>query len=361
MADYTPQIAASDTGNGNVNAMLAKAKKTITFPSIRARVTSKELQIGKGFELDYTWCEWEGNRYAVGDDALTLNRQGIDRHMGTARYGGEHHRFLTAYALARLGVKSGAVDLTLTLPPAMLNDLKKPVTEAYTKQPVQITLKGDKKPREWRYENVTVWPEGFAAVGCFMFDSTGTKSALASKLAGDVVLLDCGAYTANVFRLHNGTFNPADLPLSSIPNGGGNTHIRLPLLEWVHEPGGDLGGVTVDDLDRVIRMGSVSGDYKLTFGRAEVDIKPMLDYLGNQYADWLANNALDTRFDGLRDINGILVLGGNAPQVTPHLKEWYPGKLVEYTGLREFAGLHPADLNAAGSIRLALARQKQGK
>jgi len=51
MADYTPQIAASDTGNGNVNAMLAKAKKTITFPSIRARVTSQELKMGKGFEL----------------------------------------------------------------------------------------------------------------------------------------------------------------------------------------------------------------------------------------------------------------------------------------------------------------------
>jgi hypothetical protein len=361
MADYTPQIAASDTGNGNVNAMLAKSKKSISFPSIRARVTSKELNIGKGFEVDYTWAEWQGNRYAVGDDALTLNRQGIDRHMGAARYGGEHHRFLTAYALARLGVKSGSVDLTLTLPPAMLNDLKKPVMDAYTKQPVHITLKGDKKPREWRYDSVTIWPEGFAAVGCFMFDSAGAKSALAAKLSGDVVLLDCGAYTANVFRLHDGTFNPADLPFASIPNGGGNTHIRLQLLEWVQGGGGDLAGVTLDDIDRVIRLGSVSGDYKLTFGRAEVDLKEMLDYLSQQYADWLANNALDTRFDGLRDINAILVLGGNAPYVMPHLQEWYNGKVIEYTSWREFAGLHPADLNAAGSIRLALARQNKGK
>lgn len=361
MADYTPQIAASDTGNGNVNAMLAKGKKTISFPSIRARVTSKALDIGKGYELDYTWADWNDNRYAVGDDALILNRQGIDRHMGAARYGGEAHRFLTAYALARLGIKSGAVDLTLTLPPGLLNELKPAMIEAYTAQPVRITLKGDKKAREWRYESVTVWPEGFAAVGCFMFDGSGTKSATAAKLAGDVVLLDCGAYTANVFRLHNGTFNPADLPFASIPNGGGHTHIRLPLLEWVQNAGGDLTGATVDDVDKAIRLGSVSSDYRMTFGGAEVDLKPMLDYLGKQYTDWLANNALDTRFDALREINNILVVGGNAPMVIEHLKAWYPGKVIEYTGWREFAGLHPADLNAAGSIRLALARQNQGK
>ncbi|MEO8613065.1 MAG: ParM/StbA family protein, partial [Chloroflexota bacterium] len=336
MAEYTPQIAASDTGNGNVNAMLAKAKKSITFPSIRARVTSQELKIGKGYELDYTWADWEGQRYAVGDDALTLNRQGIDRHMGAARYGGEHHRFLTAYALARLGIKSGSVDLTLMLPPAMLNENKQSLIEAYSKQPVVITLKGDKKPREWRYESVTVWPEGFAAVGCFMLDASGAKSALAAKLAGEVLLLDCGAYTANVFRLHNGTFNPADLPFASIQNGGGNTHIRLPLLEWVQGGGGDFTAVTVDDLDRVIRLGSVSGDYKLAFGRSEVDLKQMLDYLSQQYANWLANNALDTRFDGLRDINAILIIGGNAPLMLPYLKEWYPDKVIEYTGWREF-------------------------
>lgn len=357
MTNFTSQIVSVDCGNGNCNAVLSGSKpKSISFPSIRARVTQKELALGKGLELDYTWAEWRGERYAVGDDALTLNRQGVDRHMGAARYGGEHHQFLTAYALARLGVKAGAVDLTLTVPPAMLNDLKPRMIEAYARQDVQITLKGDKKPRGWRYDSVSIWPEGFAAVGCFMFDQAGAKSALAGKLAGSVVLLDCGAYTANTFRLQNGTFNPADLPHSSIPNGGGNPHIRLPLLEWVQGGGGDLTGVTLDDIDRALRLASVSGDYVLTFGGATVDLKPMLDYLARQYADWLANNALDSRYDGLREIGGLLVIGGNAPYVIPHLSEWYPGKVIDYVGWREFAGLHPADLNAAGGLRLALAR-----
>ena len=352
MTNYTASV---DCGNGNTSAMLSGSKKSISFASIRARITSKTLGLGQGHEMDVTTAEWRGNNYAVGDDALLLNRQGIDRHMGVNRYGGEHHQFLTAYALARLGIKSGAVDLTLLCPPAMYNDLKKPMADAYTAHPAEIALKGDKKPRQWVYESVSVFPEGYAAVGCFMLDANGVKSPLAAKLAGDVVLLDVGAYTANVFRLHNAAFNPADLPQSSIPNGGGHTHIRLLLLEWVHEAGGDLTAVTLDDIDRVLRLGSASNDYVLQFGSATIDLKPMLDHLGKQYADWLANNALDTRYDGLKDIQGLLVVGGNASYIMQHLQGWY-GKVIDYRTMREFSGLHPADLNTAGGLRLAMAR-----
>jgi hypothetical protein len=352
MTNYTASV---DCGNGNTCAMLAGSKKSISFPSIRTRITSQTLGLGQGHELDFTSAVWRGDTYAVGDDALILNRQGIDRHMGANRYGGEHHQFLSAYALARLGIKTGSVDITLLCPPAMYNDLKKPMIDAYSAQGVEISLKGDKKPRQWSYNNVSIFPEGYAAVGCFMLDTNGVKSPLATKLAGDVVLLDVGAYTANVFRLHNAAFNPADLPQSSIANGGGNTHIRLPLLEWVKGAGGDLTAVTLDDIDKVIRLGSVSGDYVLQFGSASIDLKPILDHLSKQYADWLANNALDTRFDSLKDINGLLVIGGNASYIMSHLQGWY-GKVIDYTGLREFSGLHPADLNAAGGLRLAMAR-----
>ncbi len=351
----TNYIASVDCGNGNTCAILAGSKKSISFPSIRARIPTKTLKLGKGQALDFTSAVWHGDTYAVGDDALLANRQIIDRHMGVNRYGGEHHQFLTAYALARLGVKSGSVDLTLLCPPAMFNDLKKPLQDTYTKQGIEISLDGDKKPREWTYDNVTVLPEGYAAVGCFMLDASGNKSSLANKFAGDIVLLDAGAYTANIFRIHNGAFNPVDLPTSSIPNAGGNTHIRLPLLEWVKGAGGDLTAVTLDDIDRVLRLASASSDYVLNFGSASIDLKPMLDHLSKQYSDWLANNALDTRFDGLKDINSLLVVGGNAAYIMPHLQNWY-GKVIDYTTWREFSGLHPADLNAAGGLRLAQAR-----
>jgi hypothetical protein len=354
MKNFTTQIASADTGNGNTAAMLAGAKKSISLPSIRTRITSKTLGLGKGSELEFTSAEWRGDTYAVGDDALILNRQGIDRHMGVNRYGGEHHQFMTAYALARLGVETGAVDLTLLCPPALYNDLKKPMQDAYTAQPVEITLKGDKKPRQWTYENVSILPEGYAAALCFTLDTNGQTSALTRHLEGDILLVDTGSFTTNAFRLHNGQLNPADLPQSSIQNGGGDANIRRPLLEWVQSAGGDLTAATLDDIDRVLRLASVSGDYTLQFGGAELDLKPMLDHLCKQYSDWLANQ-LDSRYSSLQAINGVLIVGGNADYVTPHLQAWY-GKVIEYRGWREFAGLHPSDLNAVGALRRAVAR-----
>lgn len=354
MAKFTTQIAAVDCGNGNTAAMLAGAKKSISFPSIRTRITSKSLGLGKGSELDITTADWHGDTYAVGDDALLVNRAGIDRHMGINRYGGEHHQFMTAYALARLGVKSGHVDLTLLCPPALYNDLKKPMQEAYTAKPVQIALKGDKNPREWVYESVSVLPEGYAAALCFSLDANGQTSPLASHLEGDVLLLDTGSFTTNVFRLHNGQMNTADLTQSSIQNAGGHEHIRKPLLEWVQEAGGDLKAVTYDDIDRVLRLASVTGDYELQFGAAKINLQEIVDYLSEQYAYFIGNQ-LDTRFNSLQEIKSLLIVGGNADYITPHLQARY-GKVIEYRRWPEFRGLHPSDLNAVGALRRALAR-----
>lgn len=355
MSKFTTQIASADTGNGNTAVMLAGAKKSISLPSIRTKITSKTLGLGKGSELDITTAEWRGNTYAVGDDALMVNRAGIDRHMGINRYGGEHHQFMTAYALARLGVKSGHVDLTLLCPPALYSDLKQRMIDAYTAQPVEIALKGDSKPRQWVYDSVSILPEGFAAALCFSLDANGQQSPLATHLEGDVLLIDTGSFTTNAFRLHNGQLNSADLPQSSIQNAGGHEHIRKPLLEWVQESGGDLKAVTFDDIDRVLRLGSVSGDYTLKFGGAgDLDLKEILDYLSKQYSEFLANR-LDTQFNSLQEINGIVIVGGNTDYITPHMQAWY-GKVIEYRSLREFKGLHPADLNAAGALRRALAR-----
>lgn len=353
------QIVAADIGNGNAVAMTmgTKRAKSVSVPSVRARITSRSL--GKGYELKATTAEWKGDTYAVGDDVLELNRMGADRHMGTGRYGGELHQFLTAYTLARIGIKSGRVDLTLMCPPAMYNELKPDMVKIYQSNPVKIKLKGDETEREWAYESVTVYPEGYTATACFMFDANGQRTPdVAEKIMGTVVLLDTGAFTTNVFRIQNTTFNQADLPQSSIQFGGGNTHIRMPLLEWVQSAGGDLAGVSIDDIDRTLRLGSATDEYMLQFGTRSVDIKPKLDELGNKYANWLANQ-LETRYGGgLESITGILVVGGNAPYILPHFKNWYTEKkVIDY----KFAGLHPADLNAAGGLRLAMARMAAKK
>ncbi|MEZ4672593.1 MAG: ParM/StbA family protein [Anaerolineae bacterium] len=356
-------IASSDTGNGNTNVIVRQEggrEKSLCIASIRARVSSQTLGLGKQAELDYVWAEISGVRYAFGDDCLVVNRAEIDRHMGEKRYLHEHHRSLTAYGLARLGVKSGSVDLTLMCPPKLYGDLKDAMIETYRSNPVEIMLRGDKKPRTWAYSNVTVWPEGFPAAACFMLEKDGS-AGVARVMAGDVLIVDTGAHTANAFIAHNGKFNSSQLVHSSIEHGGGDTHIRTPLLEWVRGQGGELSAVTTDDIDRVLRLAAASGDYTLKFGLASVDLLPALEQLALHYAHWLANNVIDSRFDGLRGINRVLVVGGNAAYVMSHFAEWYPGKAItekEWAGLN---GWHPADLNAVGGLRLALARLNKGK
>ena len=77
--------------------------------------------------------------------------------MGANRYGNEFHQFLVAVALAKLGVKEGAVDLTVFAPPGLFNDMKPHIKKRFTEGGGEVTiqLSGDKKPRKWHYENVT--------------------------------------------------------------------------------------------------------------------------------------------------------------------------------------------------------------
>ena len=145
----------------------------------------------------------------TGDDVIRVTRRGLERHMGSNRYGNEFHQFLVAVSLAKLGVKDGKVDLNLFAPPGLYNDLKPLIQERFMEDggKVEIKLKGDKKPRAWAYKSVTVWPEGIGAAACFVLDDNG-ELVPSDVLTGDVVVLDIGAHTLDAVLLTNGNFNP---------------------------------------------------------------------------------------------------------------------------------------------------------
>src|ERR1051325_2077956 len=110
MSDY---IASVDAGNGGTNAVLAQSKgyKSFYGPSVRAAASGDSLGLGKGWELEYDYVDWDGHRYVTGDDVIRVTRRALERHMGINRYGNEFHQFLVALALAKLGIKDGEVDL----------------------------------------------------------------------------------------------------------------------------------------------------------------------------------------------------------------------------------------------------------
>ncbi|NIV28736.1 MAG: hypothetical protein GWN58_04220, partial [Anaerolineae bacterium] len=75
--------------------------------------------LGKDLELQYDYVDWGGHRYVVGDDVVRITRRNLERHQGAFRYGDEFHQFLVAVAVGQLGVRKGAVDLTMFAPPGM--------------------------------------------------------------------------------------------------------------------------------------------------------------------------------------------------------------------------------------------------
>lgn len=360
MADYTASV---DAGNGGTNAVLVKGTGRYKYhyePSVRAAATGDSLNLGTQLELDYGYVDWHGHRYVTGDDVIRITRRNLERHVGTNRYGNEFHRFLIAVALAKLGVKKGTVDLTVFAPPGLYNELSPLIQEHFMDHEgeVIIGLKGDKKPRTWQYEQVTVWPEGIGAAACFILDNKG-EFVESDALAGETVLLDIGVFTLDALKLVDGNFNPEALEHATWEDAGLNVHLRQPILRAVKDRSNEFAHLTVDDIDQVLRRGLVAGDYTLRVAGLEADLKPLFDKHSERYAGWIANTICDGVFGGFRGIRSVILVGGGVELVEDWLKEWYGDKLLSRNRHPTTRRIQPVDMNAVGGLRLSLMRQKQ--
>jgi len=363
MARKKQHTVSIDAGNGGVNAVIATTKgrhKQHYEPSVRAAATGDSLDLGD-LELQYQYVDWNGHRYVTGDDVTRVTRRAIEHHIGAQRYGNEFQQFLVANALARLGVKNGAVDLNLFAPPGLFNDVKPVLVERFMEGKVNIALKGDKKPRTWEYSSVNVWPEGVGAAACFILDAEGKPDREnAAALKGEVVVLDAGAYTLDALKITNGSFNLETLASATWTNGGLDAHLRQPLLKLIKQQGDDFNLMTVDDVDQVIRRGVLTDDYTLTAGRSEIDLAPVVEKFRERYAEWIANNIVDDVFSGLSGINAVILVGGGASLIEDHMTSWYGDKIMQRKDYAATRKLHPVDMNAVGGLRLAL-MQKTAK
>jgi hypothetical protein len=318
--------------------------------------------LGADLELQYDFVDWNGHRYIVGDDVIRVTRRNLERHMGLNRYANEMQQFLSAVAIGKLGITKGTVDLTLFAPPGAYNQLKLDIIKRLMedKGEVEIQFKGDKKAREWRYENVTVWPEGVGAAACFILDDKGDLLK-SDVLTGETVVLDMGAYTLDALKLTDGNFNPEALQYATWENGGINAHLREPILSVIKKKAEDFANVTVDDIDQVIRTGLDKGDYTLRAAGLAVDVKPLVDKYRERYAEWIANNIGDGVFGGFKGVKSVILVGGGTTLVTDHMKKWYSDKILDPKKNSSTAKVHPVDMNAVGGLRFALLRMKKAK
>jgi hypothetical protein len=353
MADY---LASVDAGNGATNTYLMDMQsgkiKSGFVPSVRSSGTKDTL--GLANELDRQYVDWYGQTYFVGDEA---SHKAQERHMGRGRYGEEFYRFMTAVSLAKLGVKSGSVDLTVFAPPGVFMDVKDTIVENFQAAPVRIALKGDKKPREWEYSSVTVLPEGIGAAAAFALNDAGDV-ADTGIFSGDVVVLDIGAFTLDALRFQNGNFDPESLEQATWENAGVNTHVWQRLRKKLSKMDGDFEVVTVDDLDKVIRRGFAQSDWQLTVAGKMVNLESTCKTYFEQYADWIANNICDGVFNGFRGIKSVILVGGGAVMTGNKLRGLYAEKILDQRAYAHVKKVHPADLNAVGGLRYAVQAAK---
>ena len=353
--NYTASV---DSGNGGTNAVLAKAGggyKTHYEPSVRAVATGDSL--GLSNELQYTYVDWYGQRYVTGDDVIRVTRRGLERHMGANRYGDEFVRFLTAVALAKMGVKEGEIDLTLFAPPGLYKEARGQIITGF-KDDVKISLKGDKQPRHWSYSRVNVVPEGIGAAACYLLDDTG-KPIDSDIFDGELVVIDAGAFSLDAVQMTDANFNPESLQDATWQNAGVHTHIREPLLRKVHEKNADFATATIDDIDALIRRGLNTGDYSLKIAGQVLNLENLCKVLFERYADWVSNNICDGIYNGFRGIKAVILVGGGAVMIEDKLKDLYPGKILDRRKFAHTKKLHPAEMNCIGGLRVALNQQAQ--
>ena len=173
-------------------------------------------------------------------------------------------------------------------------------------------------------------------------------------LEGEVLVLDMGAYTLDALKMVNGNFNPEELEHATFENGGVMVHMLEPILRTVKRMGDDFSLLSIEDAERVLRLGLISGDYTLTVAGQEVDVEPLVNKYRERYAEWIANNIVDGVFAGLRGIKSVDPGGGwGADRRRFHDRVvWRQGAQPQEAP--DHQKVFPVDFNAVGGLRLAI-------
>lgn len=344
---------AVDAGNGITNAAkdIKRGYELIAFPSGRAEVTGETLDAGG--EMQYEWYEWNGIRYAVGDEALKASGRYI-RPIGRDRYGEEFHQFLVAVACCQLGIKKGGVDLTLFAPTENFRERRAKMESNFRQNggQVSIRVKGERNVRKFNYENVRILPEGLASAFCFTMDDKG-NSIDDDTLAGDVLIVDIGAYTLDIIYLVNGQFNAEYLDKSSYAKFGLFDTVYSKISNKVNSMGRDWSTKNDNDIDATIRQGIETGDYSIHSAGKSIDLKPMLTHNVRLYTDAAINEVFERHYDGLRGIKSMILVGGGADLMESYFKDAYGNKVINSNKHPNTKGIGAVFMNAVGGLRSA--------
>lgn len=346
---------AIDAGNGTT-CVAAHRSDPFLFPSVVQQVEDVRLdgRGSQGFTIHVSPLRADNGApvrksWAVGDTANLL--PGLKTRITTkGRIGSEYQLVLilagTVRALESMLATSSdrvAADVSwmLNCPPvyytqaADLYDLAGDYTVEYNRKTYEISA-------VVRH----VYPEGAGAAACYMLDTTG-RFVNAAFAGGKTGIVDAGYRTVDsaIFEGPVLLENTAQSLTNSISG------VYQLAQKWALDEFGE--DWTENEVETNIRRGYAV----LRESKARADLATWIDELGSRLADLIDRDVFHKQWNGLGDVDRVILAGGVAYMVARHLKDRYPAVVHlkdEYPQTRDIGYEF---LNVVGHTRLLQAER----
>jgi hypothetical protein len=347
---------AIDAGNGTT-CVVTERTSPIIFPSVIQRVEDVRLDGSgtQGFtihverlnEQNNTWQDRKS--WAVGDTAVLL--PGLKtRITSKERIGSEYQLVLilagTVRALdAMFDSQAGEIRVTvnwlLNTPPIYYQMAP---TLYELAGPYRVEYKGK---HYWLTATIDhVFPEGAGAGACYMLDSNG-QFVNPVFMTGRTGIVDGGYRTIDTAIFEGPTLleNTAMSLTNSISG------VYQLMQRWAMEEFGE------DWSEEECETNLRSGHATLRNTKERVDLAEWIDDLGGRLADLIEADVFQKQWNGLGDVDRVILAGGVSYMVASHLKERYPNVIVLREEHPHTANVPYELMNATGHIRLLRAER----
>lgn len=348
--NYTVDMAI-DAGNGTT-CVVTERTKPIIFPSVIQSVENVRLD-GSGTQgftihverLNEQTNSWQDRKsWAVGETAVLL--PGLKTRITSKdRIGSEYQLVLilagTARALDAM-LDSDAdeirvnVNWLLNTPPIYYR-----MAPALYELAGQYRIEYNRKHYFITAQVGHVYPEGAGAGACYMLDSNGQfiNPAFATGHTG---VVDGGYRTIDTVIFEG----PTLLENSALSLTNSITGVYRLMQQWAAEEFNE--DWTEEECETNLRNGHAI----LRDTKERVDLAEWIDDLGARLADLIEADVFQKQWNGLGDVDRVILAGGVSYMVAAHLKERYPNVVHLREDYPHVASVGYELLNATGHIRL---------
>lgn len=261
LREAASQYLIYEGGNGKTSVAFVDADgmlHKVILPHARMRVSGHrvEKKFGSG-AVNVRYADFLGDRWGYGDQIWELATDTpVDVFVNSPeRYGTDEHVFYALLLAAEAGLPSGsALELVVTVPPGLHDTVSERVAEKFKTgmvktdgrgRPItdgwwEITLTGDKTPRQYRFTECHVLMEGVVAYSAYRFDLGGQVVEIPGKdgqdaLGGRCRIVDLGFGTADTPTLIDGNVVSDSIGRTTDAQGGILVQMAEPIMHKVLE------------------------------------------------------------------------------------------------------------------------------